>query len=141
MNSTDLSSPLNNKEFKSLSEVVSNHLDSQIVTLNEELKNITLQKESTCATSKEQLNIDLLNSIDLLNIVEDKPLLCSFDSKDFLKNDFKLKKSRTKFAKVLCRHYRKLVLKLSKKEVSKKMKTFYFNTPSPDDFVRKNLRR
>lgn len=123
-------------EFKSLSEVVSNHLDSQITALNEELKNITLDVE-------EKANNGFVQQIEQLKIIEDESLPCNFDSKDLLEVQMKLVKTKTNFARVLCRKYKRSVLKLTvlQNVVPKKIKIFDFAAPSPDDGIKRYLKK
>lgn len=133
-----------NKEFKSLSEVVSNHLDSQISTLNEELQNTTLEDLTT--DIEEEINTKIIEKLDQISMVKEDPLLCSFDARDLnlFSIKIRLKKSRSKFAGVLCRNYKKTVnmkLSVNKASFPKKVKLFYFDTPSPDDGIKQHLRK
>lgn len=140
----NLGSSPSNKEFKSLSEVVSNHFDSQILTLNEGVKKTTLEDETNrCIPDVESNTNDLIKQIERVHIHQDQPLPCSFDSRDLLKIEFKLKKKRTRFAYVLGRKYKRSVIKLSvnRSVVNKKIKLFDFSTPSPDDYVRQHLKK
>lgn len=133
------SSP-SNREYKSLSEVVSNHLETQVSALNEELKNASLNDET------ETVLIDEINSITInepLDIIEIKPLPCSFDVRYLMKVKCKFSKRPTSFARVMCKHYSRPVSKVSsgKKLLNKRIKIFEFNTPSPDDGIKQYLRK
>lgn len=135
-----------NKEFKSLSEVVSNHLDSQISALNAELKNTTLDDDLKNDIFEEELNTQIIEKINQISIVKEEPLLCSFDAQDLnlFAIKIKLKKSRSKFAKVLCRSYKRSLntkLSVNKQSLPKKIKLFNFDTPSPDDGIKRHLKR
>lgn len=135
----------NNREFKSLSEVVSEHLDSQMSAINEELINIKLEEE---------ISTKVIEKIDKLSIIQDDPfvsikrhedisLLCSFDVRPFLKTDVSLKKAHSKFAKIFCRNFKKPYVKITKTKliVPKKIKFFTFDIPSSDDGIRQHLKK
>lgn len=138
----NLSSSPSNKEFKSLSEVVSDHLDSQILILKEQFKDTTLEDE-TKNLNFETNEDDLIKKIEKVDISKDEPLPCSFDSSHFMKLRPKLQKNRTHFAYLLCKRYKRSVLKSPIKTtmIPRKIKVFTFDTPSPDDFIKRHLKR
>lgn len=132
-----------NKEFKSLSEVVSEHLDSQINVINEKLKMTTLEEETKNDTLDVQIDKEIAKEIEQIKIVKDEPLPCSFDSRDLLKVRTCLLKCRSKLGKALCTNYRRSLRKLPKGKqiIPKRIKLFQFKTPSPDDGIRQHLKR
>lgn len=132
-----------NKEFKSLSEVVSHHLVSQISALNDKLQSTSLEDHHDLV---EERNTKIEEKLDQISMVKKHPLSCSFDTRDLnlFSIKIKLKKSRSKFARVLCRNYKKsfnMKLSVNKENLPKKVKFFNFHTPSPDDGIRQHLKR
>lgn len=138
-----LGSSPSNKEFKSLSEVVSEHLDSQINALNEKLKKTKFDEELKSDGPNVEIDKEIVQKIEQLKIIKDEPLPCSFDARDLLKIKIKLLKRRSTLAKVLCTNYRSSPIKLRrlKPDFPKRIKLFDFKTPSPDDGIKQYLKR
>lgn len=137
----------NNTEFKSLSEVVANHLDIQINALNVELKNTTLEdvNSSDLVEKVDQITINQESTIDKIskNIDTDISLPYGFDASHLMRIHLKLLKPKTQFANVLCKKYKRAVFKLNvtKKMTPKRIKIFDFNVPSPDDGIKVHLKK
>lgn len=120
--------------------MVTDHLDFHIASLNLD-HNIVLCQEIPIVKTNHEDNI--INRIENLNIGNDENLLCNFDCKNLVNVQFKLKKSRTKVAQLLCRKYNRPIVRLimDKDVLSKKIKVFHFNTPSPDDGIKCHLKK